>query len=84
MSEMRIMKRFSMLTCFAIVLTWGICAAEDSRTPLAAFTIVSKLVHDDAFSGAHDVELSGHLAFVPGKGGSNAIVDIDRFGDHVG
>lgn len=40
------------------------------------FSITSLLLHDEAFDGAHDVELSGDLAFVPGKGGSIAIVNV--------
>jgi hypothetical protein len=40
------------------------------------FSVASHLEHDEAFSGAHDVELSGNLAFVPGKGGTIAIVDV--------
>jgi hypothetical protein len=49
-------------------------ATSSSDSP--AFTIVSKLLHDEALAGAHDVELSGDFAFVPGKGGSNAVVDV--------
>lgn len=48
-------------------------AFGDSDDP---FTVVSKLSHDDALAGAHDVELSGDLAFVPGKGGSLAVIDV--------
>ena len=40
------------------------------------FAVASVLTHDDAFAGAHDVEMEGNLAFVPGKGGSIAIVDV--------
>ncbi len=42
------------------------------------FRIVSILEHDVALDEAHDVALSedGALAFVPGKGGSIAIIDV--------
>ena len=41
------------------------------------FTVVSILKHEEALNRAHDVELSGNLAFVPGKGGAIAIIDIE-------
>ena len=40
------------------------------------FSIVSAIIDDEALSRAHDVELAGDLAFVPGKGQSLAIVDV--------
>jgi hypothetical protein len=33
-------------------------------------------LHEEGLSGAHDVELSGDIAFVPGKGQSLSIIDI--------
>ncbi|MCF7847552.1 MAG: hypothetical protein K9M45_01780 [Kiritimatiellales bacterium] len=42
------------------------------------FSIVSMTLHDEALSGAHDVALSGNLAFVPGKGQSLSIIDISN------
>jgi len=41
-----------------------------------AIRVVSKLRHDEALNEAHDVELQGDLAYVPGKGGSIAIIDV--------
>ena len=41
-----------------------------------AFSIAGVLRHDEALNEAHDVELKGDLAFVPGKGGSLAIIDV--------
>ncbi|MDP7631155.1 MAG: hypothetical protein QGF03_11375, partial [SAR324 cluster bacterium] len=38
--------------------------------------IAGILRHDEALNEAHDVELQGDLAFVPGKGGSIAFIDI--------
>ena len=40
------------------------------------FSVVSILKHKEALGRAHDVELSGNLAFVPGKDGAIAIIDI--------
>ena len=40
------------------------------------FTVVAVLHDDEALARPHDIELQGDLAFVPGKGGSIAIVDI--------
>ena len=40
------------------------------------FSVVSILKHKEALGRAHDVELSGDLAFVPGKDGAIAIIDI--------
>lgn len=40
------------------------------------FSIVSMTLHDQALAGAHDVELQGDLAFVPGKWRSLSIIDI--------
>ena len=42
----------------------------------AAFSVAAVLVHKQAFDRPHDVELQGDLAFVPGKGGSLAIVNV--------
>jgi len=45
-------------------------------TDRSAFSVVSVLHDDRAFNRPHDVILQGDLAFVPGKGGSIAIVDV--------
>lgn len=44
----------------------------------AAFSVAALLRHKQAFDRPHDVELQGDLAFVPGKGGSLAIVNISN------
>jgi len=44
--------------------------------PPGALELVGVLHDDRALNRAHDVELQGDLAFVPGKGGSLAIIDI--------
>ncbi len=41
-----------------------------------AFTLVGLIRDDEALNRAHDVELQGGIAFVPGKGGSLAIIDV--------
>jgi hypothetical protein len=46
------------------------------RTSEKWFSVVSILKHKEALGRAHDVELSGNLAFVPGKDGAVAIIDI--------
>ena len=40
------------------------------------FSIVSMTLHDKALAGAHDVELSGNIAYVPGKSNSLSVIDI--------
>ncbi|GAG30235.1 unnamed protein product, partial [marine sediment metagenome] len=41
-----------------------------------SFRVTAVLRHDDALNEAHDVELQADLAFVAGKGGSIAIIDV--------
>lgn len=43
-----------------------------------AFSVAAVLAHDQALAAAHDVEVAGHLAFIAGKGGSLAIIDVAR------
>ncbi len=40
------------------------------------FSIVSMTLDDKALAGAHDVELSGNIAYVPGKEQSLSVIDI--------
>jgi len=58
----------------AVLAVWmgfsGISLAEE------AFTLVGLLRDDYALNRAHDVELQGDIAYVPGKGGSLAIIDV--------
>ncbi len=42
------------------------------------FSIVSMTLHDEALGRAHDVELSGNIAYVPGKRNSLSIIDISN------
>lgn len=58
---------------WALVLCLGLsnlCRAEDD------FTLVGLLKDDEALNYPHDVELQGDIAYVPGKGGSLAIIDV--------
>lgn len=58
-----------------------ICTANFSMPSVQAeeaFSLVSMLLHDEALAGAHDVELDGNLAFIPGKRNSLSIVDISN------
>lgn len=58
---------------FAAVISGHLYAEPASEN---WFSVVSILKHKAALGRAHDVELSGDLAFVPGKDGSIAIIDI--------
>ena len=51
-------------------------ASTEVVRPPGALELVGLLRDDRALNRAHDVELQGDLAFVPGKGGSLAIIDI--------
>ena len=64
------------LAVLVFSLAVQIASAEEEPTDGQPFSVVSVLRHEEALRGAHDVELSGNLAFVPGKGGTLAIVDI--------
>jgi hypothetical protein len=58
----------------ALATPAGVQAASDDNSE--AFSVVSVLQDDEALARPHDVELQEHLAFVPGKGGSLAIIDV--------
>jgi hypothetical protein len=63
-----------------VLVTWNLPTVGFSgeSEPEAAFSVAAVLVHKEAFDRPHDIELQGDLAFVPGKGGSIAIVDVSR------
>ena len=65
----------AMRYALAFILPLLIDAALLSAEP-PAFTVLSVLVDETALAGAHDVELQGNLAFVAGKGGSLAVIDV--------
>lgn len=61
-----------------VTAPWGVAqslSAEIARSDIAIH-VAAILTHEDALNEAHDVELEGDRAFVAGKGGSVAIVDI--------
>lgn len=65
----------SLIFIFALVPSSSLYAEQVSNE---WFSVVSILKHKQALSRAHDVQLSGNLAFVPGKGGSIAIIDVEN------
>ena len=66
--------RFSCFGLAALLWVAGVGAAKEP------FSVVSVTLDNEALNRAHDVELSadGKLAFVPGKGGSTAILDVSN------
>ena len=57
------------------------CLAAEPRlkkAPGEGFSLAGQVHDRQALNRAHDVELQGELAFVAGKGGSLAIIDVSR------
>ena len=73
---MRIISYATLTRTLVIPLSCLVTAGTAMATDRPAFSIVSVLHDDRSFNRPHDVVLQGHLAFVPGKGGSIAIVDV--------
>ena len=59
---------------FALLLLPLVQTAGASDPP--AFSVAALLFDDRALDRPHDVEIQGNLAFVPGKGGSIAVIDV--------
>ncbi len=59
----------------SFTLLTGICSAGDNNKA-EPFSLVGLLRDDEALNRAHDVELQGNIAYIPGKGGSLAIIDV--------
>lgn len=64
-------------------IIWGLSAVtvvliamSINIAPALPFKVVGVVVDDEALAGAHDVELQGRYAYVPGKGGSLAVIDV--------
>jgi hypothetical protein len=55
------------------VSAFGFMAPSRAAEP---FTVLATLVDEWALAGAHDVELQGRHAYVCGKGGSLAVIDV--------
>jgi hypothetical protein len=68
--------RLYLLFVLAIGNIAVVCSHEAEEKQ--SFSVAAVLVHEQAFDRPHDVELQGDLAFVPGKGGSIAIVDVSQ------
>ena len=60
----------------SIFATALVAFAASPVTPPNALTVVAVLQDDEALVGAHDVEVRDGLAYVAGKGGALAIVDV--------
>ena len=61
------------LTAAAVLNVMG-CSRECQTS--APLELVGYVQDDEALNRPHDVELQGDLAFVPGKGGSLAVIDV--------
>ena len=68
----------AVLSAMQLLLILGCLAQRELRGDeiAAPFSLVGLLRDDEALNRAHDVELQGHIAYVPGKGGSLAIIDV--------
>ncbi len=49
---------------------------EEVAARTEPFSLVGLLHDDEALNRPHDVQLQGNIAYVPGKGGSLAIIDV--------
>lgn len=56
----------------------ALCGSAGAADDVPAFAVVSVLEHEEALSRPHDIALQGNLAFVAGKGGSVAVIDIGK------
>ncbi len=65
------------LVLSALALLLGCSATPEPPEP-SPLELVGLIRDDIALNRAHDVELAGDLAFVPGKGGTLAIIDISN------
>lgn len=65
-----------------VILFPALLAAEPPRAdaPPPGLTLAAVLSDRDGFAGAHDIEIREGIAFVAGKGGSIAIVDVRQPG----
>lgn len=75
-----ILNPFGPLLLLSILATWNLPGSglADRSDTAASFSVAAVLVHKQAFDRPHDIELQEDLAFVPGKGGSIAIVDVSN------
>lgn len=74
---MRRIRQLILISLFGVISVLGRPAAStEAVRPPGTIELVGLLRDDRALNRAHDVALQGDLAFVPGKGGSLAIIDI--------
>ena len=86
-----VMKNISVLTpaiCVLGAASAGLLSSSDRGLVSAgradqsafqpAFSVAAVLTHEQALGGAHDIELQGDLAFVAGKRGSLAVVNVQN------
>lgn len=72
-------KQLSSILCWLLLIACLVpqeLQAAEPATSLEPFTLIGLLRDDKALNRPHDVELQGDIAYVPGKGGSLAIIDI--------
>src|SRR5262245_47681833 len=60
-----------LLTSELVLLAPNVVHADDS-----ALTVAAVLTDGTALAGVHDIEIQSGLAYVAGKGGSLAVVDV--------
>ncbi len=70
-----------MIKAVGLLLVWYLIAfalakAPGHTEPAGGFELVGLLHDDRALNRPHDVELQGDIAYVPGKGGTLAIIDV--------
>ncbi len=71
-----------LLPLLALIFALASSRPADGQTSSTAaavshwFELAAELVDDEALAEPHDVQLQGDLAYIPGKGGSIAIVDV--------
>lgn len=67
------MRHIILITLLAKLSLANVLVAGDNQP---AFSVAAVLTDEIALDRPHDIELQGVLAFVPGKGGSLAIIDV--------
>lgn len=78
MTENRLQNRFQrpLVLLLLALIAQPELRGDEIAVPPEPFSLVGLLRDDEALNRAHDVELQGDVAYVPGKGGSLAIIDV--------
>ncbi len=73
--------KFTALFLLVLALP-ALFAAQESRAdlPPAGLTLAAMLTDSEGLAGAHDIEIRNGIAYLAGKGGSIAIVDVRQPG----